>query len=376
MPVDLKQADLVVFMTEGVSLAELSSRGMLEREIALYKELQPELKSITFVTYGGGRDMKIAGKLGGVRVIANSWGLPGFLYQRQVAAKLSKMTGPRTIIKSNQTSGAPAAMKAARKIGAKFIARSGYWLFDFVRRKGGDDSKKMMACAAMEKDVFTGADHVVVSTEQTKEGVIKKYYLDTKKVTVIPNYVDTELFRPNPALPKRARQILYIGRLSKQKNLHMLLSAVQKARCKLLMIGTGAMRKELEDRIKADKIDAEILGSRDHQDLPSYINSCEAFVLPSLYEGHPKTLIEAMACGACVIGTKAPGIQEVIEDGHTGYLAELTPDALAAAIKASLSDLELSQKMGQNARAFAESHYALSRIVEKELAVYEGVLNA
>src|SRR3546814_21078926 len=106
------------------------------------------------------------------------------------------------------------------------------------------------------------------------------------------------------------------------------------------------------------------------------INAGRIFVLPSSYEGHPKTLLEAMACGAAVIGTDVPGIREVIEDGRTGLLCAPTAAALREAIERLLSDEPLRRRMGGNARQQIEMPASLDRVAERARSAYRGPLRA
>jgi glycosyltransferase involved in cell wall biosynthesis len=102
--------------------------------------------------------------------------------------------------------------------------------------------------------------------------------------------------------------------------------------------------------------------------LPEEINRSAVFVLPSLYEGHPKALIEAMSCGVAVVGTDVDGIRDVIRHGETGLLCEPTTDALAATLNRVLSDAALRNRLGQAAREFVVREYSLERVVALELA--------
>src|SRR3546814_4813955 len=104
------------------------------------------------------------------------------------------------------------------------------------------------------------------------------------------------------------------------------------------MVGDGDLRATAEREAARRGVKARLHGNLPHQNLPEMINAGRIFVLPSSYEGHPKTLLEAMACGAAVIGTDVPGIREVIEDGRTGLLCAPTAAALRDAIERLLSD--------------------------------------
>src|SRR3546814_17832635 len=105
------------------------------------------------------------------------------------------------------------------------------------------------------------------------------------------------------------------------------------------------------------------------------INAGRIFVLPSSYEGHPKTLLEAMACGAAVIGTDVPGIREVIEDGRTGLLCAPTAAALRDAIERLLSDEPLRRRLGGNARQQIQMTESLARVAQLQLSAYLATLS-
>ncbi|NJO04104.1 MAG: glycosyltransferase family 4 protein [Chloroflexaceae bacterium] len=116
-----------------------------------------------------------------------------------------------------------------------------------------------------------------------------------------------------------------------------------------------------------------VLGSVPNHDLPRYLQRARVFVLPSHYEGHPKALLEAMACGLPVIGSDVPGIRELLHHGETGYLCPPSPDGIRTAVELLLGDAALRHRLGQQARQYVLDHFALNRIVELELAMLHAV---
>ena len=108
-------------------------------------------------------------------------------------------------------------------------------------------------------------------------------------------------------------------------------------------------------------------------DLPALLNQARVFIQPSLYEGHPKTLLEAMSCGLPCIGSDVTGIKEDIEHGVTGYLCGTDSDAIAEAIDVVLSDASLREKLGHNARDYIADNYSLDRVLEMEMEVIREV---
>jgi glycosyltransferase involved in cell wall biosynthesis len=97
------------------------------------------------------------------------------------------------------------------------------------------------------------------------------------------------------------------------------------------------------------------------------LNSCDLFVLPSKWEGMPKALVEAMACGLPVIGTDVPGIRDLIDHGRNGYLCEPGERGIRSAIASLIEDPQVGARLGQEARKFAASRFSLENIASIEL---------
>jgi glycosyltransferase involved in cell wall biosynthesis len=115
------------------------------------------------------------------------------------------------------------------------------------------------------------------------------------------------------------------------------------------------------------------LGSRD--DMPELMASANIVVLPSFREGVPKVLIEAAASGRPIVTSDVPGCREVCQDGINGLLtAPGDPDALERAIRRLIVDADLRRRMGAAGRRIAEEEFALDRVIEETLRLYERML--
>ena len=109
-------------------------------------------------------------------------------------------------------------------------------------------------------------------------------------------------------------------------------------------------------------------------DLPFYFNQAKLFVLPSLYENHPKSLIEAMSCGLPVLGADSPGIRDIIQHGVNGWLCDTDSESIRISIEYMLNNQNLCKKLGNNARTFVIKHFSLEQIVEKELELIKEIV--
>lgn len=370
---DSGRIHLFLFMTEGMSLVKWRDLGMLGREMALYVTLRPHLAGITIVSYGDREDDAVAAAFPGIDVVCNRWRLPQGIYRRLQAGLLRRACRGVAVYKSNQTSGAGLALSLARRGGVPFIARCGYMLSDFKRRAEGEGSEAYRKARNLERAVFTAAHRCQATTAAMKRQVVA-YGVTEDRVAVVPNYVDTELFAPAVVAPSARPRVVFVGRLSAQKNPLLLIRALEGLDVELDMVGQGDLRGEVEREAARRGVSVTFHGNLPHEALPRIINEGAVFVLPSHYEGHPKTLLEAMACGAAVVGTAVPGIQEVVDDGRTGLLCEPTAAALRSAVQRLLRDPALGRRLGGEARRYVENTLSLDRVAELELSAYRDVL--
>lgn len=365
---------LILFFTRGVSLKTWDDGGMLEREVALYRALRPNLRDITFVTYGDDRDLQYADRLDGIQILCNRWRLPERWYIFLVSRFYPWFWRGAVVMKSNQVQGADIALQAAGRFGKKFIARCGYLYSYIMENRHGSESPQARRASALEEQVFSAADRVVVTTFAMRQAVMQRYQLPEERVLVIPNYVDTRLFCPSPDGGRYAKRVCYVGRLDDEKNPAVLLEAVKGLDVELVIVGNGSLGERLRMEAGKNGLPVRFLGTVAHRQLPEILNSAAAFVLPSRYEGHPKALLEAMGCGLPVIGTDVPGVRELIRHRETGYLCGSSPGEIRAAIQEVLADGELRARMGRSAREFVVEHFAMEKIMGMELALLQDLV--
>jgi glycosyltransferase involved in cell wall biosynthesis len=121
----------------------------------------------------------------------------------------------------------------------------------------------------------------------------------------------------------------------------------------------------------------EFLGMVEQTKLPAVYAGADVFVLASLTEGHPKVLLEAMACGLPVVASNRGGIPSIVTDGETGLLFDPTqPKQLADCLRRVLRDPGLSRRLGRAARAVVVDRYDLGPLVEREITLLHDVARA
>lgn len=184
--------------------------------------------------------------------------------------------------------------------------------------------------------------------------------IDESKVVVIPNGVDTEIFKPDINAEK-IYDLITVSRLVEWKGIKELIEAADQLACRLLIVGSGPQESELRQLAAKSKGIVEFAGEIEQSQLPKLINSSRFFVLNSKYEGSPHSLIEAMSCGALVIARASTGTKELIESGVDGVLV-LDHEKLANVLKSCIGDQKTRLNMGVKAREKILRNYSREKI--------------
>lgn len=190
---------------------------------------------------------------------------------------------------------------------------------------------------------------------------------------VVPNYIETDIFRPINK-DKIKKSICFVGRLSNEKNLYSLISALD-PEFSLTIIGSGPLFDDLKGHAESLDVKVGFIPRIQNHELPQLLNKHEIFILPSLYENMPKALLEAMSCGLPVIGTNVEGIKEIINNRNNGMLCETNPQSIKEVISILIKNDSLKTKLGKNARQTVLDSYSLDRVLEKELDSYIKLIN-
>lgn len=203
-----------------------------------------------------------------------------------------------------------------------------------------------------------------------------------KNISIIPNAVKTKIDASNfHEFRNRKRKLLgwndehfvcgYVGRLSEEKGLEYLIQAISHLSknampVKLALIGDGTLRNGLE-RISKDLATSEHIAFLGFQEnVQDWLPSLDVFVLPSLMEGTPLALLEAMLCGIPIIATKVGGIPDVVETGKNGILVNPgRSEELVDAISLLYRDRYLCTKIGKEARATVRAQYDVKQWIKK-----------
>lgn len=211
------------------------------------------------------------------------------------------------------------------------------------------------------KFILQNADAVLALTQNMKQKMKQIYDRD---ISIVPNGIDLEKFKiPSESKKGRdAKTIVFVGRLHPVKGVRYLLQAMKIVHAempdaKLILVGDGEERENLESLTNSLGIRecVEFAGKVPHERIQDYMNQAEVFVLPSLSEGFPVTILEAMACGLPIVATNVRGIPNIVEEGVNGYLVNVkSPDEMAERILFLLQNDEMRERMSANNREKVE----------------------
>jgi len=360
---------LTMFFSHGVSLETWDTVGLFDREVGYYQALARAIGPVSFVTYDRpGPALKgLLSRAAPISVVYNRWKMPyqlyGFLAPLLHAGALRNCG----IFKSNQISGSWAAAIAAKLFRRPLIVRCGF-VKEQMESENPHKHRKSLLAALLEKFALKTATFVFVATEQDRRYLAETYRLPLEKFRVLGNAIDCDRFRPLDNVCRQPRTVVHVGRLQEQKNLELLIEACKQVKnVRLLLAGVGPEEERLRECARGS--DVEFLGAVPNRELPELLNSAEVFALVSRYEGLPKALLEAMACGMAVVGTDVVGTREVIRHEENGLLCKPEKDSIAAAIERLLNDAELRRRLGAAARQYVVNRYSQAAIVRTEAEI-------
>lgn len=173
-----------------------------------------------------------------------------------------------------------------------------------------------------------------------------------------------------------------VGRLSREKGFDYLIEAFSKiagkfSRTKLLILGEGGMRRSLEEKIHSFGLQARVLMPGYVRDAAQYMQFFDVFVLSSITEGLPVTLLEAMQAGKPVVSTRVGAMKELVHDGENGLLVEpFDSSALARAIERFCRDEKFLRNSGEKAKQEAGQKYSSKRMALEYHSLYRKILKA
>jgi glycosyltransferase involved in cell wall biosynthesis len=218
---------------------------------------------------------------------------------------------------------------------------------------------------------YEKVDRFLAPSNFMRESVLRRFPPD--RVEILRNGVDTAGIVPSE---RDENFVLYLGRLSPEKGVDTLLRAhdASMGAWSLVVAGTGHLMNDLKSRYSNVRFVGQLSGER----LGEVLAGASVVVLPSeCYENCPMAVLEAMAYGKPVVGSRIGGIPELIIEGETGFLFDPgNADGLRAHLDRLMNDKELRLRMGRAGRTRAEQEFSLEKHNANLMAIYRSLLRA
>ncbi len=243
------------------------------------------------------------------------------------------------------------------------------------------DLGKKLLLRMQPRLIAAGVNRYLAVSRAVADQLCNDFGIPASKVQIVHNGIPFASFNVSANTTLRAGLtrgtahpvVLMVGRLDKQKGHRYLIEAAQQVpEAMFVLAGDGPDQAALEARARALGVESRILFLGYREDIPDLLASCDLFVLPSLSEGLPLSILEAMAAGKPVIASAIGGNDEVITHGENGFLVpQADPAALTDAIRTVLSDSALARRLAEAGKALVHREFTVETMVERVTRVYD-----
>jgi glycosyltransferase involved in cell wall biosynthesis len=249
----------------------------------------------------------------------------------------------------------------------------------YAKRGFPIDSAQFGYIRTIGSEIFKKADKVICLT-QTEAKELVDFRCPLEKINIVPNAVDTELFKP--FVSRTDNLVVWSGRFVSEKGLEYLLEAAEITLTKIksvhfLLIGYGPLKAKILRLINERKLcNVHVVGPLTRQEIANILGKAAVFAFPSLREGLPVSVLEAMSCGLPVVGFNISGVKDIVTHNGTGFLVPPKDSKqLSEAIITLISDNQLRKRMGDASRKKVMRLYSWERVIQLIDKTYEQAIS-
>jgi len=236
----------------------------------------------------------------------------------------------------------------------------------------------------IDKIILKRFDIITVPSEEIVDELIQAG-IKKEKITLLRNVIDPEAledrsqslsFRKEFNIPQDMFTVTYIGRISPEKGLHYLLESASHVKekipgIKIVIAGDGTELDILKNHVRKTGLENHVIFTGYREDVGSILRASDVFVNPSLTEGFPLSILEAMYCKVPVVATAVGGIPEIMKTGESGILIEpRNSEELADALVMLFKDSKARERISQNAYRIVTQEYLIDNYCIKLKEVY------
>jgi glycosyltransferase involved in cell wall biosynthesis len=356
--------------------------GSLDRETLFFNAVNEKAEiNYYLLTYGTSQDLNLI-KFPNIKIIPmfSKYKFDSkfviFIYSLFYPIFFYKRFKNIDVIKVNQLSGSWVGMLLKLILKKPLYIRTGYDAFLFSKFDRKPIYKQLMF-KLLTKFALDVADLYSVTSQSDLNYVLNTYKFDKSKLILRPNWVTIPEKKSNYPLKNRLSKLISIGRLEEQKNYFLLIEALKNTDIELNIIGNGSLKNELEEFAERNKVQLKILGKLSNFETLNLLQKYKFFILPSIYEGNPKSLLEAMARGCVVFASKIENHTEIINHNINGYLFELDSGKLNKLLIDKIKNTkenELELIVSESVKS-AANKFSLNKLVMSEIKDINNLLS-
>ncbi len=369
--------EVIVIFTYGISLKDWWESGIQDREMLLYKNLEKIYNiKFTFITFGDSTDYNYFSGFEKSEILPffsltkkSKIKLVNFIKSLYFPFLVKKSFKNFDLIKTNQLSGAWIGIILKKICNIPLIVRTGYNIYEF-KVKENKSPIVVLFYKLLTKLSLNNSDIYIVTSNKDRL-FIEKQNSKNKTIKVIPNWVSN--ISQNNFKNRYEKKILCVGRLESQKNFSTLLQNLKSADFEIDIVGEGSEKSKLQELASIENIKVNFLGNLDHKTLLNLYKNYKVFVTSSTHEGNPKTVLEALAGGCCVIATDIESHNEIIKDKINGFLFK-DFKYLNSMIQNVLYDNNLFNEITSQGYETIINEHLIKVIQQKEVEVYQKLI--
>ena len=326
----IKHMEVIVFFTYGYSLETWKDTGTLKRELEIYRVLNSNYDiKFTFLTYGNIKDLEFDIGIENSEIVPiyslmkfNNNKYLRYFNSFTIPFRLKKIIKKSDVIHQHQLQGAWVAILCKILFKKKLYVRTGYDMYEFSKNQQKSLFIQYLYKILTKITLFFSDIYTVTSEND------KNLFKENKKIKVRANWV-YKLELQNFS-SRYSNRLLSIGRLEDQKNYEYLIKEFKNTKDYLTIdiYGSGSKLNTLMNQAYNMDVALNIYESVEHDELLKIYPKYKFFVTTSLYEGNPKTVLEAMAAGCIVIASNIANHAELIKNNINGYLYDLNENNL------------------------------------------------
>lgn len=314
---------IIYFFTFDYSLKTIENSGSLDREIEYFKYLNKTFGyTFLLVTYGDNSEKNLLTEYDFIDILPiyslfnkNKYKIIRYLSSFLYPFKLKKCTGDFDLIKQNQLLGSWVAIIFKIITKKKLFIRTGYDMYTFSKQ---EKKPRYIICLyyLLTKFSLIFADLYTVSNNEDKNLLSK---INKKRsIELIPNWVENLNYTDFNS--RNDNKIICVGRLEYQKNYFYLLNSLSNTNIEVDIYGDGSLLNELKALSSDLNLKVNFQGTLNYKELKNIYQKYKIFVSTSLFEGNPKSTLEAMSAGCVPVVSEIPNNIEIIKKNETGVL--------------------------------------------------------